>query len=362
MEELRTVLALDVHEPVQTGLGTLDGRDGVGIVFGHPLGAEQGTEVVRHGERKGEPAVDRRREQGVGTQPVGTVVGPARLAAGEEALDGRHHVEVGPQATHGEVAGGGDAHRSDVGILADGLLVHLEEVRVPLPDGVLAETFDGVTEIEVGGVVHRATTESGNDLLRNRAGGDVTGDQVAEGRIAALEEVVALVLGDRVRVAVVLRLLRRPDAAVVAEGLRHEDRLGLPLRVDRQAGRVELDERGAGHVGAVLVSTHDRGCVRILRQRRHVVDVAVTTGAQDHGMTRVGREFAGDEVTHDGTVAALRAVLLLLDDQVDHLVVGEDLDRSEVDLTLQGGRCGELELLSRLATRVIGAGDLDTTE
>ena len=60
----------------------------------------------------------------------------------------RHQVVVHPQAAHGVVDGGIDAHRHLVGIFAGDALVHVEQVAVALLDDVLAEALDGVAEIE----------------------------------------------------------------------------------------------------------------------------------------------------------------------------------------------------------------------
>ena len=79
-------------------------------------------------------------------------------------------------------------------------------------------------------------------------------------------------------------------------------------------------------------------------------------------MAGVRGEFTSDEVAHHGTVAALHAVFVFLDNYVNHLVVGEDLHGSEVDLALQGRSSGQLQLLTCLSTGVVGAGDLHTTE
>ena len=65
------------------------------------------------------------------------------------------------------------------------------------------QTLDGVTEVQVRRVMQRSNAQASVDLLGDGAGGDVAGHQVTEGRVAALQEVVALLLGDGVRVAVV---------------------------------------------------------------------------------------------------------------------------------------------------------------
>ena len=191
------------------------------------------SQVVRDGKRQGKPAINGSRKQGVSTQAVRTVVGPGALTGGKEAVDGGHLIEIGPQATHGEVASRSDAHRSLVGGLANGLFVHLDEVGVALADLVLTQALDGVAEVQVHRVVQRANAQASVNLLGDGTGSNVTRNQVAECRVAALQEVVALFFRNGIRVAVVALLLRGPNAAVVTQGLRHQDGLGLPIGVDR---------------------------------------------------------------------------------------------------------------------------------
>ena len=54
----------------------------------------------------------------------------------------------------------------------------------------------GLREVEVDAVLQRPDAAAGVDLALDRAGRDVAGDEVAERRVAPLEEVVALGLGD----------------------------------------------------------------------------------------------------------------------------------------------------------------------
>ena len=75
---------------------------------------------------------------------------------------------------------------------------------------------------------------------------DVAGHEVAEARIAALEVVVALRLGNLLGRALVALVLRHPHAAVVAQALRHQRQLRLVIAADRNAGRVDLREAGVG--------------------------------------------------------------------------------------------------------------------
>ena len=359
MVVLRTVrvVALDGGQTLDAVLGALQGLLSCRGIGGRDFLAQVRRQVVRDGERQGEPALHGGGQQGVSTQTVRAVVHPGGLTGAEQTVDGRHLIEVGPQATHGVVAGRGDAHRGLVSGLADGLFVHLDQVGVALADRVLAQTLDSVAQVQVHGVLHRAHTVASVDLLGVGAGSDVTRNQVTEGRVAALQEVVALVLRDVVRLAVVTLLLRGPDAAVVTQRLGHQDRLGLPGGVHRQAGRVELHEGRGRHVGTQLVGTHDGRSVGVFGQRGHVVHVAVTAGGQHGCVAGVSLQLAGQQVAHDHALTAP-----VVDDQVNQVVVSEDLHVAGTDLAVQRRGGGQLQLLTRLATGVVGAGDLNATE
>ena len=104
------------------------------------------------------------------------------------------------------------------------------------------EALDGVGEVEVDGAAGRPDAAP---FVADRLGGargDVARNEVAEARVAALEEVVALALGNVARRARVAGLLRHPDAAVVAQALAHQRELGLVLAALRNAGRMDLHE------------------------------------------------------------------------------------------------------------------------
>jgi hypothetical protein len=72
--------------------------------------------------------------------------------------------------------------------------------------GLLAQALDRVGEVEVDAATevadHRADAAALVAHVLGLARGDVTRDEVAEGRVDALEVVVAVGLGDRARVLV----------------------------------------------------------------------------------------------------------------------------------------------------------------
>jgi hypothetical protein len=123
------------------------------------------------------------------------------------------------------VHGREDAHRQLVRVLVRDALVHLEQVPVPLGDGLLAEALDRVGEVEVdaeAGVADPAPLVA--DRL-GRAARDVARRQVAEARVAALEVVVALRLRDLRR----RPLVARPGGTHTRPSLRSDSDMSVSL-------------------------------------------------------------------------------------------------------------------------------------
>ena len=213
-------------------------------------------------------------------------------------------------------------------------------------------------EIEVhaqAGLAHAAALVA--HLLRG-ARGDVARREVAERRIHPLEVVVAVLLGDVVRVLpAVLLLLRHPDAAVVAERLRHERQLRLVVAGDRDAGRVDLREAGVGEAGAALVGAPDGGGVGVARVGGEIEDVAVAAGGEHDGVGRVAGDLAGDEVADDDALG-----VAVDHDEVEHLGVREHLHAAEADHARERGIGAEQELLAGLAAGVERARHLRAAE
>ncbi len=93
-------------------------------------------QVVADGVRDDEIAVGEALHQRAGAQAVGAVIGKIRFADDEQAGDGRHQVVIHPQAAHGVVNRGINAHGDLIRIFAGDALVHFEEVAVALFDYV----------------------------------------------------------------------------------------------------------------------------------------------------------------------------------------------------------------------------------
>lgn len=277
------------------------------------------------------------------------MVGEVGLADREQARDGGLQVVVDPQAAHRVVHGRVDAHRDRVRVLGGDPRVHVEEVAVLLLDRLAAHPLDGVGEVQVDALAAGADAPAlVADVLRG-AGGDVARDQVAEGRVDALQVVVALVLGDLVRRPVVALGPGHPDPAVVAQRLAHQGELGLMVAGARDAGRMDLGEAGVGEVGAAPVGPPDGGGVGVHGVGRQVEDVAVAATCEDHGVREVRVDLPGDQVAgHDAAGPSVH------DDQVEHLGARVHLDVACGDLPAECLVGAEQQLLARLAAGVEG--------
>src|SRR5690606_2594058 len=290
-------------------------------------------------------------------QAVGAVVGEVGLTGDEQPRDGGLQVVVDPQAAHGVVHRGVDAHRDLVGVLAGDALVHVEQVAVLGLDRGAAHPLDGVGEVQVDAEAAGADAAALVADVLGGAGRDVARDQVAEGRVDALQVIVALVLGDLPRVAVVAGALGHPDAAVVPQRLAHQGQLGLVVAADRDAGRVDLGVAGVAEVGALAVRPPGGGDVAAHGVGRQEEHVAVAAGGEHDGVGHVGLDLAGDHVPGDDAPGAA-----VDEDDLQHLVPGVHLHGAGRDLPLQRLVGADEQLLAGLAAGVEGAGDLHAAE
>ena len=198
---------------------------------------------------------------------------------------------------------------------------------------------------------------AGVDHALGRPGRHVPRGQVAERRVDALEVVVPLVLGDLGGGSGVVGVLGDPDAPVVAQRLRHEGQLRLELVAGRDAGRVDLGVAGVGEVRALLVRPPRGGGVAVHGVGRQVEGVGVAAGAQQHGVAAVAGDLAGGQVPGDD--AGGHAVL---EDHVEHLDLGVELDPAGADLLHEGLVGAQQQLLAGLAPGVEGPRHLGAAE
>ncbi len=120
---------------------------------------------------------------------------------------------------------------------------------------------------------------------------------------------------------------------------------------------MDLREAGIGEGGSTPVGPPRRGGIARLRVGREIEDIGVAAGAEDDGIAEPGLDFSGDQMaSHDSPGLAVDH------DEVEHFGTGMHLDRSGVNLPLEGGIGTEKELLPGLTAGVEGPGDLGSAE
>src|ERR1035441_10406612 len=120
---------------------------------------------------------------------------------------------------------------------------------------------------------------------------------------------------------------------------------------------MDLRVAGIGKERPTLVRAPDGGGVGALGVGGEVVDVAVTTCAEDDRVGDMHAELAGNEIAGDDT-----ARLAVDHDEVEHLRAGDHGDGAGVDLALERLVRTEKKLLAGLAAGVKGARDLRAAE
>ena len=132
------------------------------------------------------------------------MVREVRFATDVESGQVRFQVVVDPEATHCVVHSGVDTHGHDVGIFTRDALVHVEQVSVTRGYCRLAQTVDRVCKVQVHAasltVDFRPNPKARVAHVLRLTRGDVTGNQVAERRVDALQVVIAILFGDVARI------------------------------------------------------------------------------------------------------------------------------------------------------------------
>ena len=179
------------------------------------------SQVVLDGVRQYEVTVGQALHQSRCTQTVGTVVREVTFADGKQTLDSGHQFVVYPDAAHRIVDGGINHHRVLVRRYVRDFLVHVKQIAVALCHHILAQTVDSLGEVQEYGqacVVHTITLVA---TFLGGTAGHVARHQVTEGRITALQVIVAVFFGDVLalqraflQLLGVFQFLGHPDAAV----------------------------------------------------------------------------------------------------------------------------------------------------
>src|SRR5438045_5776915 len=107
-----------------------------------------------------------------------------------------------------------DSHWTPVSIFAGDLLIDVEEVPITFPDCVLADTCDGISEIEVDAASTFTDATSFVANLLGRSGRNIPGGEVTEAGIFSFEIIIAFRFRNSIRLTVVAGLFWDPDAPV----------------------------------------------------------------------------------------------------------------------------------------------------
>src|SRR5208337_1414964 len=227
-----------------------------------------------------ESAVDTRHQR-ICTQPVRTVDGIVTLTASVQAFDVSALVEVNPEAAHGVVHAREDLYGDVARIVADKLLVNLEDAfELTVERG----TVD-VGQVEID---HRLAVNAEIVLVNHfvdSAGGDVARHQVAVLRVPLFQEVPAFAVGNTLWSAPVAGLTGNPHAtAFSARRLGHQPQLVFAWN----AGWMHLDEFAIGVVRTLLIQSRLCRSGADHRVGGLAEDGAVTSGRHDHRFCREG--------------------------------------------------------------------------
>ena len=250
-----------------------------------------------------------------------------------------------------------NAHWSAVRILGCDVVVHLKEIAVALFDRGASKPLDCVCEIEIHPPPTRPYPTPLIAYFFRRARGDVARREISKARIFPLEVVIALVLRDFLRRALVPFLFRHPDAAVIAQRFRHQRQFRLIFARLRNACRVNLRVTRIRKVRTATMRTPYCCAIRRFCVRRQIEDICVAAGAEDHSVAGVGFNRSTHKVACDDSLG-----LPVNDYEIEHFVAWKHLHAAECDLPFERLECAEEKLLARLPAGVESARDLYSAE
>src|SRR5262249_17495503 len=266
--------------------------------------------------------------QRAGSEPVGAMIREVCFADRVQARNRRHQVVIHPQATHRVVDGWVDSHWNFVWILAGDAFIHVEEIAISLADALLAETVDGVGEVEVNAQAAFADSAAIIAHSLRVARRYVTRNEIAEAGILSFEIVIPRVFRDPVRRSRITFLFRNPNPAVIPKRFAHECELRLIIATDGDAGGVNLRETRIREGRAAFMSAPDGRTVGAFGVRRQIENISITARSKYHGVGQVRFDFPGDQISSDN------APRLPFDhNEIEHLRPGKHGYFARTDLT-----------------------------
>ncbi len=321
-------------------------------------------EIVRQRDRQDEITIGKTLHESRRAEAIAAMVGKVgfsdRVQTGDRGLE----IVVHPDAAHRIVDGRIDHHRLFPRTYVSDLEIHIKEIAVTLLHPLTAQTLDGVREIQKYRQTVFVYAETGVATLFGSSGSHVARNQIAECGIATFEIVIPILFRNLgcldfalAQLHYILRLLRHPDTAIVAQRFGHERQLALLLSMNRNAGRVNLREAGVAEIGPSPVTLHRCGTVTIHRIGRKEISVSVAACRNDNRMSAETLQLTGNQIPGDNSLC-----LTVNHHKIQHLVTRVTDHGSGRNLTIERGIGSKQELLAGLSPSIESTAHLDAAE
>jgi len=315
-------------------------------------------EVVSNGIRQNEITVGQTLHQRACAEAVGAMVREVGLTDDMQTWEVGHEVIVHPEAAHGIVDGGIDAHGHGIRVFPGDGGIHVKQVAIALGDDFFAEAGNGVCEVEIDAASGRANAAALVAHLFGCTRGNVARAEVAIAGVFALQIIVSVSFWNACRVfAQVFFLFGHPYTPIIPQAFRHECQFGLVVPGDGDAGGVDLGIAGVGEGGALAIGADIGRNVAAFGICRQIEDVAITACGQDDSVSRPGFHASVGQVSRHNA-----ACMAVDNHQLQHFVAGIHFDVAGVNLACQGLIGADEQLLSCLAARIESARDLCAAE
>ncbi len=197
--------------------------------------------------------------------------------------------------------------------------------------------MDGIGEVEIDGIASAYAIARVAAFLGGTAG-HIARHEVTESGITAFKIVITIFFGYVVGLQFtctdgfgVFLLFWDPDTSVVAQALAHQREFALIVAVDGDAGRVDLHIARIGESGPLAVAHPGCAAVAVHGVGGEVIDVAITTCGNHHGMGGVAFQVASDEVADDDATRPT-----VDHHEVHHFATGVKFHRATGNLATQG--------------------------
>src|SRR5438105_11964096 len=251
-----------------------------------------------------------------------------------------------------------NSHRNFIGVLGRDFLVDIEKISVTLADRLFAQPRDGVGKIEIDSTTAGSDTTTFITNFLGCARCDIARRQISEAGVFSLQVIIAIRLRDFIwRLGAIFHPFGDPDAAIVAERLRHQRELRLMLAGDWDAGRVNLGETGIAEEGATFICAIGGGDIAATRISRKKKDVAITAGCENNGIAGNRANRARAEVPRNNPFG-----VAVDEHQIEHFGLWKHRDSPGRYLPAESLVGAKQQLLASLPARVKGARDLGATE